>query len=115
MDSEIIDLSNMDVSSGGTKSVNFGGGLDLLMNDKFSSLPSKRGGGGDDIDINDIIDLEHELRADENKSIKELRSDFFNSGSGSGTKSIFKLYMYDDTLNKQRDLMNTAENHKHTN
>ena len=113
MDSEIIDLSNMDVSSGGTKSVNFGGGLDLLMNDKFSSLPSKRGGGGDDIDINDIVDLEQELRADENKGLKELRSDFFNSGSGSssgsGTKSIFKLNMSDDNSNSNPNLTSSSD------
>ena len=32
MYSEVIDIS--DLGNGGTKSVNFGGGIELLMNDK---------------------------------------------------------------------------------
>ena len=39
-------------------SVNFGGGIELLMNDKRKSDPSKKGG---DIDIDDLNDLENEL------------------------------------------------------
>ena len=67
-DPEIIDigsLSDIEIpshGSGGTrKSVNFGGGLELLMNDKMKS-----GGGGNkgiskEINLDDLNDLEDEL------------------------------------------------------
>ena len=70
MDPEIIDLStldfdNLDSSSSfsGKKSTNFGGGIELLMNDKKrDSISGSHGGGGSgDIDIDDLTNLEDEL------------------------------------------------------
>ena len=76
---EIIDLGNLsDLDNGfsnkssrggggvgggggsGTKSVNFGGGLELLMNDKLKSGNKNGGGmgGGDNIDLDDLNELE---------------------------------------------------------
>ena len=56
--SEIIDISSLDVN-GGLKSSNFGGGIELLMNTKV-----KEGSGGNlssDIDLEDLTTLENEL------------------------------------------------------
>jgi hypothetical protein len=77
MDPEIIELD-----IGGKTSSNFGSGIELLMNDKFKndSGGGRRGGGNDDITLNDLTMLENEL----NDISGEL-----NSGSGSGsTKKI---------------------------
>ena len=63
MDNEIIDISmdfeNLDNSGSnwGSKKTNFGGGLELLMNDK----QSKSAGPKSDIDIDDLNNLENEL------------------------------------------------------
>ena len=69
---EVIDLGDLDNiptftlggSSGGSKTVsNFGGGIELLMNDKFKGGDSgrKNGGNGGDIDLGELADLENEL------------------------------------------------------
>jgi len=92
---EIIDISNFntgktininnsvddiqEINIGGSKSSNFGTGIELLMNDK-----KKSGGGGDssnDIDINDLNNLEDELNdlSSETKNIKTARSEMFSN------------------------------------
>jgi hypothetical protein len=73
---EVIDLGDLDNiptftlggggggSSGGSKMAsNFGGGIELLMNDKFKGGDSgrKNGGNGGDIDLGELADLENEL------------------------------------------------------
>jgi len=73
MDSEIIDISevNFDNSFGGgstLKSTNFGGGLELLMNDK--KRESKQ--SSSDINIDDLNNLENEL----NELVEEPSSSF---------------------------------------
>jgi hypothetical protein len=94
---DIGDLQELDNSfmgggkSGGrgnTKSVNFGGGLELLMNDKLKSGGKSSGGGGD-IDIDDLNELEDELNElsdsmghGPNKVSKNFKSDIFGSGGG---------------------------------
>ena len=69
---EIIDISNFDSDNtininnsvdelhiGGTKSANFGSGIELLMNDKKKNSMSSGGGGlSSDIDVNDLNNLE---------------------------------------------------------
>ena len=97
MADEIIDLGNLSEldnsfmggskSGGGSrstsKSVNFGGGLELLMNDKLKS--GNKGGGGDgNIDLDDLNELEDELNElsesiNPNKITKNFKSDFFSS------------------------------------
>jgi hypothetical protein len=94
---EIIEISSLDSGKtininndiqdsniGGSKSANFGMGIELLMNDKKKN---SGGGGGmtSDIDINDLNNLEDELNdltidSGSKKSIKEARSDML-SGS----------------------------------
>jgi hypothetical protein len=99
MTDEIIDLGNLseldnsfiggNKNSGGNrgsnKSVNFGGGLELLMNDKLK-LGNKSSGGGDNIDLEDLNELEDELNelsdsVNTNKVSKNFKSDFFSGPS----------------------------------
>ena len=107
MADEIIDLGNLSEldnsfmggnrSGGGgrssSKTVNFGGGLELLMNDKLKS--GNKGGGDGNIDLDDLNELEDELNElsdsiNPNKVTKNFKSDFF-SGSN------IKLNNYDNT------------------
>jgi hypothetical protein len=93
MDNEIIDISslnenlddNWDFSFKKNKnSTNFGGGIELLMNDKKKDTSKSSG----DIDIDDLNILENELNdlADvnisSNKNMYEPRSDLFNKNLG---------------------------------
>ena len=64
MDNEIIDISNLNDDMDDLKSVNFGGGIELLMNDKVKDGKSKSSYGkdfGDDISLDDLNKLESEL------------------------------------------------------
>ena len=73
---------------GGSKSVNFGGGLELLMNDKLKSGGGKGGGGGGgdgNIGLEDLTELEDELNelsdsVNINKVTKNFKSDLFGGG-----------------------------------
>jgi hypothetical protein len=99
--------------SGGAKSVNFGGGLELLMNDKLKSGGKSGGGGGDNIDLDDLNELEDELNdlsdavggggggssSGPKKVSKNFKSDFFGSAgasSSSGGSGGIKLSTYND-------------------
>jgi len=108
MADEIIDLGNLSEldnsfmggnrSGGGggrsgSKTVNFGGGLELLMNDKLKS--GNKSGADGNIDLDDLNELEDELNElsdsiNPNKVTKNFKSDFF-SGSN------IKLNNYDNT------------------
>ena len=63
MDSEVIDISSLDDSmpgmSKGKGTTNFGGGIELLMNEKKDE--TKSGSGDDGIKLNDLEELENEL------------------------------------------------------
>ena len=95
---EIIDISNFDNGHtininnsvdhnlhniGGSKSSNFGTGIELLMNDKKKNSIGKGGGFGlsSDIDVNDLNNLEDELNdlSMPKKSIKSARSNMFST------------------------------------
>ena len=112
---EIIDISNFDSDNtininnsvdelhiGGTKSANFGSGIELLMNDKKKNSMSSGGGGlSSDIDVNDLNNLEDELNnlTEPKKSIKSARSNMFSTS--------FKLNeepLLDDNLNENDDV-----------
>jgi hypothetical protein len=79
---DIIEISDLDLDSNDNwgKSSNFGGGLELLMNDKIkdSKKPSS------DINLDDLNNLENELNDlvgdDVDASSFRPRSDLFNSG-----------------------------------
>ena len=98
--------------SSGTKSVNFGGGLELLMNDKLKT-GNKNGGIGDNIDLDDLNELEDELNdlsdaigggggsGGVKKISKNFKSDFFGSAGASSSSSTgggggIKLSNYND-------------------
>ena len=120
---EVIDLGNLsDLDNGfsnkssrggggggssGTKSVNFGGGLELLMNDKLKTGNKSGGGGGDNIDLDDLNELEDELNdlsdaigggGGVKKISKNFKSDFFGSSSASANAGSggIKLSNYND-------------------
>ena len=57
-DTPVISLNDDPPAAEPKPSVNFGSGIELLMNDKRKSDPNKKGG---DIDIDDLNDLENEL------------------------------------------------------
>jgi len=67
MDPEVIDLGSLDIGSGSggsggvKRSSNFGGGLELLMNDKFKSSSGDKS-GSTNINLDDITSLEDDLR-----------------------------------------------------
>lgn len=81
MDSEIIDISTLDfdnledLDSNELKSTNFGGGIELLMNDKKKEMSGSRG-GGNEIDIDDLNNLENELNDLATENIAPPSRDF---------------------------------------
>jgi len=81
---EIIEITNLNDSpvinlSSSKPSVNFGGGLELLMNDKRKSDKSSSSSSNPDIDLGDIDELENELNS------------FSGLGSSSSSSSGIKL------------------------
>lgn len=87
-EAEIIDIGDLEIiedidTSSKPQSTNFGGGIELLMNDKHKEGNKKRSNSGD-IDIDDLNNLENELNdlVDENittsSNKKELQSDMFS-------------------------------------
>ena len=94
MNSEIIELSNLDFNdnfnsnSSSLKSTNFGGGIELLMNDKVKegNRPSS------DIDIEDLNNLENELNNLSEMNVKNTysaKSDLFNPSQSSSSNEKF--------------------------
>jgi len=90
VDPEIIDINDLDsgntininnsmddVNIGGSRSSNFGSGIELLMNDKMKS--SSGNALSSDIDVDDLDNLENELNdlSEPKRSIKSTRSDMF--------------------------------------
>jgi hypothetical protein len=105
---EVIDLGDLDTIptftlGGGSKpGGNFGGGIELLMNDKFkggSDSGRKNGGGSGDIDLGELADLENELndlsnrRASSSTSAAAAEAAGGNGGGSGGSLfgSIFNI------------------------
>jgi hypothetical protein len=93
MEPEVIDISSFDMGSSdsGLKSSNFGGGIELLMNDKVKEN-SGSNSSTYDIDLEDINTLENELN-DLQEDVHVLggntslpRSDLFNNSSDNYTE-----------------------------
>lgn len=75
----VINL-NRDRSSSSRPSVNFGAGIELLMNDKKRNEGGK---GNSEIDLDDITELENDLNELSNEPVNtrvKAKSDIFNSG-----------------------------------
>ena len=104
MEPEVIDLGSLDIGDGGNggrKSSNFGGGLELLMNDRFKSGGDK--GGSTNIHLDDITSLEDDLRdmdsSSSSRNVKEMRSNLFGSGPSSSSSSSFHVNKHDSLSN----------------
>jgi hypothetical protein len=118
---EIIDLNSLEEipvislntsSTNNRPSVNFGGGIELLMNDKHRNDGGKKKSSDNDIDLGDLTELENELNElSEIKNTKVssksslfnqvLNSSSTNSGSGEG---IMKLnFSKDDDHSYEKD------------
>lgn len=107
MEPEVIDLGSLDIGDGGNggrRSSNFGGGLELLMNDRFKSGGDK-GGGSTNIHLDDITSLEDDLRdmdsSSSSRNVREMRSDLFGSGPShsSSSSSSFHVNKHDSLSN----------------
>jgi hypothetical protein len=91
MDSDIIELSSLDFNdtpSSGPKKTNFGGGIELLMNEKVKEGSSKP---TSDIDIDDLENLEKEwndLAHEEESSSFFPKSDLFGTSSSGGLEDL---------------------------
>ncbi len=107
-----INISNSldditEINLGGSKSSNFGSGIELLMNDKKKSGSSDR--LSQEIDINDLTNLENELNdlsgtnSSKKKSVKYSRSDIFSSGFKL-KEDVLEDGIYDDDLDIQEPL-----------
>ena len=106
MEPEVIDLGSLDIGDGGNggrKSSNFGGGLELLMNDRFKSGGDK--GGSTNIHLDDITSLEDDLRdmdsSSSSRNVKEMRSDLFGLGPSHShsSSSSFHVNKHDSLSN----------------
>ena len=102
MEPEVIDLGSLDIGDGGNggrKSSNFGGGLELLMNDRFKSGGDKN--ASTNIHLDDITSLEDDLRdmdsSSSSRNVKEMRSGLF--GSGPASSSSFHVNKHDSLSN----------------
>jgi len=128
MNPEIIDISSISLNEApgpniSLKSSNFGGGLELLMNDKKSGSSGGGGGGGgnsqsSDINLEDLNNLERELNElVEDTDITpsyENKSDLFTKNLSFDTKSYDRPsnnVKFDDNANSTFNLgQATAEN-----
>lgn len=85
MEPETIDIS-LGSPSGDLASSNFGGGIELLMNDKVKEGSSSSSSGGmEDIDIGDLTELENDLNnlSDGVDSSYHAKSELFQGGGSS--------------------------------
>ena len=72
-------------------SVNFGSGIELLMNDKRTSSKKDGGSGGSDIDLGDLENLENELNG--------LSESTNNNNNTKNTKVTSKSGLFNQALN----------------
>ena len=106
-DASVINISGESNSSNKkSSSVNFGSGIELLMNDKLRTDGSKKSNG--DIDLEDITDLEEQLNdltfnSEQKNTKSQHRSTLFNtstnnsnSNSNNNNDSGIKLNFDDD-------------------
>ena len=79
---------------GGGGGSNFGGGIELLMNNKFKDSDRKGGSGGDgagDIDLSELTALENELNDLSNIPKRGSDNDSGGGGGGGFMSNIFNL------------------------
>ena len=105
LDSPVFNLntskpSSASSASAGRPSVNFGGGIELLMNDKrLNNGDKKSSSANNDIDLGDLNNLEQELNdliEEPKTSSSFLKSGFFGSSRATGGGGNMKLNTNDD-------------------
>ena len=99
MELDISELDFNDNNFGNNKSSNFGGGLELLMNDKVKDNGRPRS----DIDLDDLNNLENELNNlvdDAPSNSFRPKSEFFSKPSVSFDEPSFKLNNEDNSIGK---------------
>jgi hypothetical protein len=107
---EIIDISELEiddtslVNSPNSRKSSFGGGIELLMNDKMKDTKKKPSG---DIDVEDLNNLENELNELTSESIDNNQSSFKEMQSDLFSKPI-KLNTSNDNK-EEEDLINEAK------
>lgn len=82
-DDDIEEMNSKSSVGGGGSGGNFGGGIELLMNDRVRDSAGSKGSKGGDIDLEDLADLENELNdlvEDTSSSSFKPKSDFFDDG-----------------------------------
>jgi hypothetical protein len=109
MDNDIIDISmdfeNLDNSNwNNSKKTNFGGGIELLMNEK--KMDSS--GPVSDIDIDDLNNLENELNNLANETSSSSNTGFFGSNFNDDTPSV----RFNDTPSIGKATTNTESDNK---
>ena len=124
MSNEIIDLNKSDeivINLDNKESVNFGDGIELLMNDKKKSNKLSKNNDSDSINLNDINNLEkelNELTIDNNDNsnndklnlnINEINEIKIEKDNTLKDNSLFKISKNDSLLN---DLDNSSKNSK---
>jgi hypothetical protein len=115
MDNDIIDISldfeNLDNGGGSwnnQKKTNFGGGIELLMNEK----KMENSGPTSDIDIEDLNNLEDELNNLANETSGPSSSSFGGLGSIFGANDDTPSVRFDDTPSIGRATNNTESDSK---
>jgi hypothetical protein len=112
--SDLMEITELDMNDGGFgRSSNFGGGLELFMNDKVrdSSRPTS------DIDLDDLSKLENELNdlAEETSSGFAPRSDLFDKPSVSfSSEPSIRLSGFDDGYKNLGKATSDTENDNKT-
>ena len=79
---------NIGESLGGSKSVNFGPGVEMLMNPNRQKSPSSK--PKSDIELSDLKELDTLDLNSNKKSLKETRNSIFNIGGGLDKKPEMK-------------------------
>lgn len=117
MNSDIIEISSVDLNDDGwspKKSTNFGGGIELLMNDKIKEGHSSR--QSSDIDLEDLNTLENELNhlvddvPSSSASSFQPRSNMFGAVQDDDRPNV--RFQENDIPSIGRSTAETADNHK---
>ena len=111
---DLMEITELDLNNGFGHSSNFGGGLELLMNDKMreSSRPTS------DIDLDDLNNLENELNnlVDDIPSSFAPRSDLFDTRQSVsfGDDIPIRLSGYDNPISDLGKATSNTENDNKT-
>lgn len=108
---DFIEITDLDFEGVNNRSSNFGGGLELLMNDKVHNNSKPAG----DIDLEDLNKLENELNELADEDINYIgtstKSDLFKPSVSFNTEDVIHINK-DDDIKLGRDTFNTENENK---